>query len=78
MIRNFEIIGEASRNIVQRYPDFLQRHPEIALSDAYRLRNAVAHGYFTVDLGIAWQTTLVELPRMKSLVLAEVQKLAAS
>ena len=78
VIRNFEIIGEASRNIAQRYPSFLQRHPEIALADAYRLRNAVAHGYFTVDLGIVWQTTLVELPRMKSFVLAEVQKLPAS
>ena len=55
----------------------MQRHPETALADAYRLRNAVAHGYFTVDLGIVWQTTLVELPRMKSLVLAQVQKLAA-
>ena len=78
VIRNFEIIGEASRNIAQRYPDFVHQHPEIALADAYRLRNAVTHGYFTVDLGIVWQTTRVELPRMKSFVLAEVRKLAES
>ena len=78
VIRNFEIIGEASRNIAQRHPDFLHQHPEIALADAYRLRNAVVHGYFTVDLGIVWQTTLMELPRMKSFVQTEVQKLAES
>ena len=78
VIRNFEIIGEASRNIAQRYPDFLHQHREIAPADAYRLRNAVTHGYFTVELGIVWQTTRVELPRMKSFVLAEVRKLAES
>ena len=29
VIRNFEIIGEASRNIGKRYPEFAAQHPEV-------------------------------------------------
>ncbi|WP_200906573.1 HepT-like ribonuclease domain-containing protein [Gulbenkiania mobilis] len=36
VIRNFEIIGEASRNIERHYPDFAAAHPEVPLAFAYR------------------------------------------
>jgi uncharacterized protein with HEPN domain len=44
VIRNFEIIGEASNNIEKYYPDFAIAHPDLPLSFAYQMRNAVAHG----------------------------------
>ena len=50
VIRNFEVIGEASHNIETRFPDFAVNHPELPLAFAYQMRNAVAHGYFKVDL----------------------------
>ena len=50
MIRNFEVIGEASNNIEKHYPEFVVEHPELPLASAYQMRNAVAHGYFKVDL----------------------------
>jgi uncharacterized protein with HEPN domain len=56
VVRNFEIIGEASRNISKRYPDFASAHPGLPLAVAYEMRNAVAHGYFKVDLEIVWTT----------------------
>jgi uncharacterized protein with HEPN domain len=56
VIRNFEIIGEASRNIEVQYPEFSAAHPELPLAFAYQMRNAVAHGYFKVDLEIVWNT----------------------
>ena len=56
VIRNLEIIGEASHNIETRYPAFATAHPELPLAIAYQMRNAVAHGYFKVDLGIVWNT----------------------
>lgn len=56
VIRNFEIIGEASNNITTHYPDFATAHPELPLAFAYQMRNAVAHGYFKVDLEIVWKT----------------------
>ena len=56
VIRNFEIIGEASHNIEARFPEFAQGHPELPLAFSYQMRNAVAHGYFKVDLEIVWKT----------------------
>ena len=34
VIRNFEILGEASRNIEREHPDFASAHPELPLSFA--------------------------------------------
>ena len=50
VIRNFEVIGVASNNIEKHYPEFVVEHPELPLASAYQMRNAVAHGYFKVDL----------------------------
>ena len=61
VIRNFEIIGEASNNIEKRFPDFAAAHPELPLSFAYQMRNAIAHGYLKVDLEIVWRTIQSDL-----------------
>ena len=63
VIRNFEIIGEASHNIESNYPEFAAKHPDLPLAFAYQMRNAVAHGYFKVDLEVVWQTIHSDLPR---------------
>ncbi|MBP0624130.1 HepT-like ribonuclease domain-containing protein [Cupriavidus consociatus] len=42
VIRNLEVIGEASHNIEGHYPDFAAAHPELPLAFAYQMRNAVA------------------------------------
>jgi len=64
VIRNFEIIGEASNNIEKGYPGFSEEHPELPLVFAYQMRNALAHGYFKVDLEIVWRTIQNDLPRL--------------
>lgn len=64
VIRNLEIVGEASRNILRHHPDFAERHPELPLQSAYEMRNILAHGYFEVDLGIVWDTTKRDLPSL--------------
>ena len=56
VIRNIEIIGEASHNIEVHFPDLAAAHSELPLAFAYQMRNAVAHGYFKVDLEIVWKT----------------------
>ncbi len=66
VIRNFEIIGEASRNIERRYPHFAAEHPEVPWVIAYEMRNALAHGYFKVDLSIVWRTIEVDLPPLSA------------
>ena len=68
VLRNFEIIGEASNNIVKRYPEFVSAHPELLLSSAYQMRNAMTHGYFKVDFEIVWKTICNDLPGFYKLV----------
>ncbi len=63
VIRNVEIIGEASNNIEKCYPEFATAHPELTLSFAYQMRNAVAHGYFK-DYEIVWRTIHRDLPQL--------------
>ena len=64
VIRNFEIIGEASNNIKKYHTEFAIQHSEIKFNFAYEMRNALAHGYFTVDLEIVWQTIHNDLPEL--------------
>lgn len=68
VIRNFEIIGEASHNIEVNFPEFAQANPELPLAFAYQMRNAVAHGYFKVDLEIVWKTLSNDLAGLYSQV----------
>lgn len=70
VIRNFEVIGEASNNIERHYPEFVAEHPELPLSSAYQMRNAVAHGYFKVDFEIVWRTVSNDLPDLYKAVKA--------
>lgn len=62
VIRNLEIIGEASRNIERHFPDFAAAHPELPFAFAYQMRNAISHGYFKVDLEIVFNTVRQNLP----------------
>jgi len=64
VLRNLEIIGEASNNIEKRYSDFAAANPELPLAAAYQMRNAVAHGYFKVDLEVVWRTVHGDLPKL--------------
>ena len=65
VIRNLEIIGEACNNVTKHHPAFATQHTEIPWGFAYEMRNALAHGYFTVDLTIVWQTLQNDLPTLK-------------
>ena len=64
VIRNLEIVGEACRNLERDHPDFAAAHPELPLAFAYEMRNALAHGYFKVDLAIVWKTIETDLPEL--------------
>ena len=49
VIRNFEIIGEASKNIERvATPEFLALNSDLPLSFAYDTRNLLAQGYYSL------------------------------
>ena len=77
VIRNFEVIGEASHNIEMQFPKFAAAHPELPLAFAYQMRNAIAHGYYRVDLKIVWRTIATDLPDFRALMLAAANDLPA-
>lgn len=68
VIRNLEIIGEASSNIDKHYPEFAGQHSDVPFASAYEMRNALAHGYFKVDFEIVWKTVERDLPMLESMV----------
>ena len=59
VIRNFEIIGEASKNIPQHIKD---KYSEIPWNEMYLLRNKVSHEYFGIDYEIIWDIASNYLP----------------
>jgi len=69
VLRNLEVIGEASNNILKSYPEFSSINPEIQFDAAYQMRNALSHGYFAVDLDVVWKTVERSLPALKAQLL---------
>lgn len=62
VIRNFEIIGEASKNL----PDEVkEKYPEVPWYEMYLLRNKVSHEYFGIDYEIIWDIACNHLPGNK-------------
>lgn len=59
VIRNFEIIGEASKNLPKMLKD---RYAHIPWEEMYRLRNRISHEYFGIDYEIIWDIATRQLP----------------
>ena len=70
VIRNLEIIGEACRNVLRSHADFAAAHAEIPWRAPYEMRNALARGYFNVDLATTWQTIQTDVPAFAAQIAA--------
>ena len=71
VIRNFEIIGEASKNL----PDELkEKYSDVPWEEMYLLRNKVSHEYFGVDYEIIWDVATNYLPENKSQIVEILNK----
>jgi uncharacterized protein with HEPN domain len=71
VIRNLEIIGEATRQLPQ---PFTSQHPEIEWKKIIGLRNRIVHEYFGIDLELIWQITQADLLPLKN----NIQKMLKS
>jgi uncharacterized protein with HEPN domain len=68
VIRNIEIVGEASNNILRVDPVFAAKHNEIPWQVMYAMRNRVSHGYDKVDFEMVWKTICNDLPDLYNLI----------
>ena len=63
VIRQIEIIGEATKNISTK---FKEKHPDIPWKKIAGMRDKLIHQYFGVDIKKVWQTVKKDLPILKS------------
>ena len=66
VIRNIEIIGKATNNLIEVSPDIAIRYPSIPFAQIYGMRNRVAHGYFAVSLSMIWDSVEVDVPELRT------------
>lgn len=59
VVRNFEIIGEASKFIPD---DMRKKYENVDWKGIVGLRNRIAHEYFDISLSIVWHIVTEELP----------------
>lgn len=61
VVRNFEIIGEAAKNISR---GLREKYPEIQWKRISGLRDKLIHFYFGIDYKIVWNIVRKELPKL--------------
>ncbi|WXG47225.1 MAG: DUF86 domain-containing protein [Candidatus Atabeyarchaeum deiterrae] len=74
VLRNLEIIGEATKMIPEK---MRSRFPSIPWKDMAGMRDRLIHKYFAVALDVVWKTLITRLPNVKLLIeeaLDEIEK----
>lgn len=62
VVHRFEIIGEAVRNLDK---EFREEYPNINWQGPAKMRSALIHGYFDMDLDVVWDAAQHNLPIFK-------------
>ncbi len=62
VLRQLEIIGEASKNLTS---ELRNDNPQIEWRTVTGTRDRLANGYFSVDIDVVWRITQEFLPSLK-------------
>lgn len=65
VIRNIEIIGEASKRVSS---DFKATYFEVPWKEMAGMRDKLIHDYMGVDVAVVWKTIEVDIPELYSLL----------
>jgi len=65
IIRNIEIIGEASKKISL---DTKKTYPDIPWKEIAGMRDKLIHDYLGVDVNVVWKTVKEDMPVLKRLI----------
>lgn len=66
VIREIEIIGEASNNLSDA---FKKAHPQIPFRDIIDMRNFLSHEYFGVNTEVVWDTCKNDLVELENIII---------
>jgi uncharacterized protein with HEPN domain len=58
------IVGETANRLTEKHPEFVSAHPELPFAEMRGMRNRIAHGYFSINLNVVWQTLKSDLPNL--------------
>ena len=67
IIREIEVIGEAAKNVSK---SLKSKWKEVEWSNIAGTRDKMIHHYFGVDLDIVWNIVTLDLPNLKTEILA--------
>ena len=62
VIRNFEVLGEAAKNISEKLK---KQTPHIPWKAMGGMRDKMIHEYFGVDLDLVWETVEKQIPVLR-------------
>jgi len=62
LVRNIEIIGEASKNLSEKTRE---ENTNVPWRDVMRMRDKIVHHYFRLNLEIIWRTVTEDIPALK-------------
>ena len=65
VVRELEIIGEASNNLSE---EFREQYSDILWRRMKDMRNFLIHEYFGVNLKVVWDTCKDNLPELKQFI----------
>lgn len=72
VIRKFEIIGEAAKNVPE---DVKQKCPQIPWREMAGMRDKLIHVYFGIDYDLVWRSIKNRIPNVKPLVIKLIAEL---
>lgn len=61
VLRNFEVIGEATKNLPESHRE---EYSDVPWREMAGMRDRLIHGYATVDLEIIWTTVEEDIPEI--------------
>jgi uncharacterized protein with HEPN domain len=73
--RNIEILGEASKRMLDGFPDAVIKFPGIPFSAIYGMHNQLSHGYFSIDLDLVWKVVEKDIPDLPNRLEAAISEI---